>query len=131
MMSCDISQSGIQQLWSSLHSNDKPLVNYLSSFYDELLSKWHSEYSWASQVFPDPLGMLSCVFSEGVESLHPPLVQCLNVAIQAAAQPLKTLIQLRQVSISVFSTAYLRDRGPLSLQCYIFFEVGLGRSQNL
>ena len=87
----------IEQLWSNLHSPDKPLSDYLSSFYDELLSKWHSEFSWASQVFPDPLGMLSCVFSEGVESLHPPLSQCLSVAIQAAPQPLNTLLQLREV----------------------------------
>ena len=87
----------IEQLWTSLHSPDKPLLDYLSSFYDELLSKWHSEFSWASQVFPDPLGMLSCVFSEGVESLHPPLAQCLSVAIQAAPQPLTTLLQLREV----------------------------------
>ena len=91
----------IQQLWTSLHSPDKPLVEYLSSFYDELLSMWHSEYSQASQVFPDPLGMLSCVFSEGVESLHPPLAQCLNITIQAATQPLKTLLQLREVCVYV------------------------------
>lgn len=97
MIVFSVFQYVIEQLWSSLHSPDKPLLDYLSSFYDELLSKWHSEFSWASQVFPDPLGMLSCVFSEGVESLHPPLAQCLNVATQAAAQPLTTLLQLREV----------------------------------
>ena len=32
---------------------------------------------------------------------------------------------------SVFSPGYLRDRGPLSLQCRFAFEVGLGWSQNL
>ena len=33
--------------------------------------------------------------------------------------------------LSVFSPAYTRDRGPLSLQCWFVFEVGLGWSQNL
>ena len=89
----------IEELWSSLHSPNKPLTDYLSSFYDELLAKWHNEFSWAGQVFPDPLGMLSCVFSEGVESLHPPLAQCLNIAIQAAPQPLTTLHLLREVCV--------------------------------
>ena len=110
-------QSGIQQLWTSLHSPDKPLLDYLSSFYDELLSKWHGEYSWASQVFPDPLAMLSCVFSEGVESLHPPLSQCLNVAIQAAPQPLTTLLQLRQVPLNTI----LQPNAGRSQSCCSFF----------
>ena len=30
-------------MWSSLHDPAKPLLDYLASFYDELLAQWYSE----------------------------------------------------------------------------------------
>lgn len=39
-------QGSILHLWSSLQSSTSPLTSYLSTFYDELLSKWHAEVEW-------------------------------------------------------------------------------------
>lgn len=87
----------IGRLWC--YDITKPLLPSLSHFYDELLSKWHSEYSWCSQVFPDaPVSTLGMLFCQALEGLDPPLATCLTRAVETSYNPLETFAELRQAA---------------------------------
>ncbi|KAL5483724.1 hypothetical protein EMCRGX_G020132 [Ephydatia muelleri] len=87
----------IGHLW--FHDTTMPFLPSLSHFYDELLSKWHSEYSWCSEVFPDEaVSTLSMLFCQSLEGLGPPLSSCLARAVETSTNPLETFAELRQAA---------------------------------
>lgn len=86
----------IGRLWS--YDITKPLLPSLSQFYDELLSKWYSEYSWCSQVFPDPQSTVSVLFCQALEALDPPLDTCLGRAVETSTNPLESFAEFRQAA---------------------------------
>ena len=62
------------------------------------LSHSPPQYAWCSQVFPDPLDLLSVLFAQSLESLEPPLARCLQAALQGQGGPLAVLTDARQVN---------------------------------
>ncbi|CAI8022797.1 Conserved oligomeric Golgi complex subunit 7, partial [Geodia barretti] len=90
-------KTALVEIWTSLHDPAKSLMSYLPSFYDELLSRWHSEYTWCSQVFSDPLDLLSQLFSGALESLESQISRCLQASLQSSS--LSTLTDARQQAL--------------------------------
>jgi len=65
-----------------------------------------SQYSWCSQVFLDPLSMLSSLFAQSLDALRPPLGTCVQSAVKGSSNSLTTLMELRQVhSVMAHSVA--------------------------
>ena len=92
-----ILQNYIQKLWSALQDPENPLIDVLSKFYNELLSKWTVELNWCNEVFSSPLMMLGSLFGESLNSLSPPLNHCLHSDVHRSQTPILTLINLRNV----------------------------------
>ncbi|XP_064395035.1 conserved oligomeric Golgi complex subunit 7-like [Halichondria panicea] len=89
-------KASIHELWTEQQDNKRPLSGTVSCFYDELLTKWRKEFSWCSQVFPEPLPLLSVVFAQGLDSV--PLGRCL-ATVEGQRDGLNMLIELRQASM--------------------------------
>lgn len=70
------SQGSVLELWTSLHSPSKPLLSYLSTFYDELLDKWHTEVGHCTSVSTASI-MLSCSLAGVSKSLWSHWTSCL------------------------------------------------------
>ena len=66
--------------------------------------QWYSlplsfQLSWCSQVFPDPLLILSSLFSQALDTLDPPLTPSLHSALRGTDNPLASLTDLRQAAL--------------------------------
>ena len=55
------------------------------------------QYTWCSQVFTDPVDLLSVMFTQSLEALDPPLSRSLQAAVQGVTNPLTMLTDARQV----------------------------------
>lgn len=89
----------ILQMWSDLCQSGNPLEQYLSTFFDELLTLWHKECMWSQEVFTSPLVLLSSLFTSSLMSLDPPMSKAIQSSIQHQGEnALSILISLRQSS---------------------------------
>ncbi|XP_014785708.1 conserved oligomeric Golgi complex subunit 7 isoform X1 [Octopus bimaculoides] len=88
--------------WKSIldTNSDDTFLEWLTAFYDHLLSTWHGQIKWCSQVFRDPVPILCDLFTEVIKDLDPSLDDCLAVYIdeQGSNVTLISLINLKQVS---------------------------------
>lgn len=76
---------------------DDTLKEWLTEYYDQLLSTWHAEMKWCKQVFSDPLPIVCDLIKETLESLDPPLHSCVNLYTQHR-DTLTGLIELKQIT---------------------------------
>ena len=74
------------------------MLDWLSLFYNGLLSTWHSELTWCSQVFANPGTVLCLLMSQTLNHLEPPFSVCVKEFVRDEAYPLQQLIDLKQVS---------------------------------
>ena len=112
---------------TSFYQSGKQKYGYAMTWV-HLFVSFFSQYSWCQQVFPEPLNMLGKLFSESLETLNPPLNQCLHSSVHRSQSPIDTLIDLRKVCcIRSFSSNSLTI--SLSLfQCVLRFVKQLGSS---
>ncbi|XP_048587068.1 conserved oligomeric Golgi complex subunit 7 isoform X2 [Nematostella vectensis] len=90
----------LQQAWNNTRTEDpnRPMVDWLATFYDVILSTWHTEVTWCSQVFPEPGTVLCVLLTQALTHLTPSLPQCITEYIKDDDNVLVRLIELRQVS---------------------------------
>ncbi|XP_071838113.1 conserved oligomeric Golgi complex subunit 7-like isoform X2 [Apostichopus japonicus] len=87
----------LQAQWQQLQqdSQQKPLVDWLPNFTDNLISIWHQEIKWCEQVFPDPVEVVSELLTQTINGLQPSLPSLIDTALQG--NPLPVLLEIRQI----------------------------------
>lgn len=77
---------------------EETFSDWISNFHDILLSTWHSQMSWCSQVFLDlPTVQILCeLIVDVLSSLDPSLSFCIEIAFREHSCPLLYLIDLKQ-----------------------------------
>jgi hypothetical protein len=78
---------------------DDTLIEWLSEFYDLLLTTWHTQIKWCCQVFEEPVQIVCDLLTETLKGLDPSLPQTIVEYLQNGENTLLCLIELKQVSI--------------------------------
>ncbi|XP_071798393.1 conserved oligomeric Golgi complex subunit 7-like [Asterias amurensis] len=110
-------KSSLLQQWQTLQGDnlDKPLAEWLPTFYDTLLSTWHKEIQWCEQVFPEAVRVVSELLTQTLSGLQPSLPACMDTALQDNTLP--NLLELRQIVmrfIKNLESAILETAGSIS-----------------
>ncbi|ESO86524.1 hypothetical protein LOTGIDRAFT_194952 [Lottia gigantea] len=77
---------------------DETTIEWLTELYDLLLSTWHSQINWCSQVFKDPVPIVCDLISESLTSLDPPILTCISGLISTRGDTLSTLTELKKIT---------------------------------
>ncbi|XP_012718590.2 conserved oligomeric Golgi complex subunit 7 [Fundulus heteroclitus] len=87
-------------MWQDLSQSELSLNQQLSEFYDTLLSTWHSQVQWSSQVFKNPYEVVTVLLIQTLGAMVPSIPVCLSSAMERAAQEqrLDTLLELHQTA---------------------------------
>ena len=95
-------QSKLLQSWKDIREEDpsQTMLDWLSIFYNGLLSTWYSEHTWCSQVFVNPGTVLCLLLSQTLNHLEPPFSVCVKEFVRDESYPLQQLIDLKQVSVA-------------------------------
>ncbi|KAM8836758.1 conserved oligomeric Golgi complex subunit 7 [Spinachia spinachia] len=87
-------------MWQDLSQSELSLNQQLSEFYDTLLSSWHSQRQWSSQVFKNPYEVVTVLLIQTLGAMVPSIPVCLSSAVERAAQEqrLDTLLELHHTT---------------------------------
>ncbi|XP_015230645.1 PREDICTED: conserved oligomeric Golgi complex subunit 7 [Cyprinodon variegatus] len=87
-------------IWQDLSQSELSLNQQLSEFYDTLLSTWHAQVQWSSQVFKNPYEVVTVLLIQTLGAMVPSIPVCLSTAVERAAQEqrLDTLLELHQTT---------------------------------
>uniref|UniRef100_A0A8D3BTJ0 Conserved oligomeric Golgi complex subunit 7 n=1 Tax=Scophthalmus maximus TaxID=52904 RepID=A0A8D3BTJ0_SCOMX len=87
-------------IWQDLSQSELSLKQQLSDFYDTLLSTWHTQLQWSSQVFKNPYEVVTVLLIQTLGAMVPSIAVCLSSAMERAAQEqcLDTLLELHQTT---------------------------------
>lgn len=87
-------------MWQDLSQSELSLNQQLSEFYDTLLSTWHSQLQWSSQVFKNPYEVVTVLLIQTLGAMVPSIPVCLGTAMERAAQEqrLDTLLELHHTT---------------------------------
>uniref|UniRef100_A0A8C6PFW3 Conserved oligomeric Golgi complex subunit 7 n=1 Tax=Nothobranchius furzeri TaxID=105023 RepID=A0A8C6PFW3_NOTFU len=87
-------------VWRDLSQTELALNQWLSEFYDTLLSTWHSQVQWSSQVFKNPYEVVTVLLIQTLGAMVPSIPVCLSTAMDRAApeERLDTLLELHQTT---------------------------------
>ncbi|XP_041818486.1 conserved oligomeric Golgi complex subunit 7 [Chelmon rostratus] len=87
-------------MWQDLSQSELSLNQQLSEFYDTLLSSWHSQLQWSSQVFKNPYEVVTVLLIQTLGAMVPSIPVCLSTAVERAAQEqrLDTLLELHHTT---------------------------------
>lgn len=87
-------------MWQDLSQSELSLNQQLSEFYDTLLSTWHTQLQWSSQVFKNPYEVVTVLLIQTLGAMVPSIPVCLNTAMDRAAQEqrLDTLLELNHTT---------------------------------
>lgn len=87
-------------IWQDLSQSELSLNQQLSEFYDTLLSTWHSQLQWSSQVFKNPYEVVTVLLIQTLGAMVPSIPVCLSTAMERAAQEqrLDTLLELHHTT---------------------------------
>lgn len=87
-------------VWQDLSQSELSLNQQLAEFYDTLLSAWHAQLQWSSQVFKNPDEVVTVLLIQTLGALVPSIPVCLSTAMERAAQEqrLDTLLELHQTT---------------------------------
>ncbi|RUS78612.1 hypothetical protein EGW08_013618 [Elysia chlorotica] len=111
------------QSWKSIWAADKSKAA-LSELYDLLLSTWHTQVKWSSQVFEDPVNIVLELLTQTLATLDPTLSTVFAELVAKGEHTLNILIELKQIS----------DRCVKSLEAAVDSHVqgaGLNCSKNI
>ncbi|XP_044193436.1 conserved oligomeric Golgi complex subunit 7 [Thunnus albacares] len=87
-------------MWQDLSQSELSLNQQLSEFYDTLLSTWHAQLQWSSQVFKNPYEVVTVLLIQTLGAMVPSIPVCLSTAMDRAAQEqrLDTLLELNHTT---------------------------------
>uniref|UniRef100_A0A671WGS4 Conserved oligomeric Golgi complex subunit 7 n=1 Tax=Sparus aurata TaxID=8175 RepID=A0A671WGS4_SPAAU len=87
-------------MWQDLSQSELSLNQQLSEFYDTLISTWHSQLQWSSQVFKNPYEVVTVLLIQTLGAMVPSIPVCLSTALERTAQEqrLDTLLELHQTT---------------------------------
>ncbi|XP_005810284.1 conserved oligomeric Golgi complex subunit 7 [Xiphophorus maculatus] len=87
-------------IWQDLSQSELSLNQQLSEFYDTLLSTWHAQVQWSSQVFKNPYEVVTVLLIQTLGAMVPSIPVCLSSAMERAAQEqrLDSLLELHQTT---------------------------------
>lgn len=87
-------------LWQDLSQSELSLNQQLSEFYDTLLSTWHAQLQWSSQVFKNPYEVVTVLLIQTLGAMVPSIPVCLGAAVERSAQEqrLDTLLELHHTA---------------------------------
>ncbi|KAM9424030.1 conserved oligomeric Golgi complex subunit 7 [Pholidichthys leucotaenia] len=87
-------------VWQELSQSELSLNQQLSEFYDTLLSTWHAQIQWSSQVFKNPYEVVTVLLIQTLGAMVPSIPVSLSTAMERAAQEqrLDTLLELHQTT---------------------------------
>ncbi|KAJ8399798.1 hypothetical protein AAFF_G00405280 [Aldrovandia affinis] len=87
-------------VWQDLCQSELSLSKQLAEFYDTLLSTWHSQLQWSSQVFKNPYEVVTVLLIQTLGAMVPSIPVCLSAAMECAQQEdkLETLLDLHQTA---------------------------------
>jgi len=89
------------KIWNELREENptSDFTQWLSKFYDILLSLWHKEIVWCSQVFQDPVSVLGSLMVQILSQLEPPISECIRrKSANEDDVELSLLIQVKEIS---------------------------------
>lgn len=91
----------LQKTWSEVRTEDpnRSMLEWLSTFYDVILSTWHTEVTWCGQVFSDPGTVLCTLITQTLTHLDPSLSSCITEFVKNESNIIEKLIELRQVTL--------------------------------
>ncbi|GAB6032203.1 Golgi transport complex subunit 7 [Chamberlinius hualienensis] len=94
-------KSLLLQKWKDVIETDseQTLLNWFTVYYDNLLSHWHTQMKWFTQVFPDltAVDVLCGVIADTLNNLDPSIPSLINKAVNTQEEPLTILADLIQV----------------------------------
>ncbi|CAN9509110.1 unnamed protein product [Ophioblennius macclurei] len=87
-------------IWQDLSQSELGLNQQLAEFYDTLLSTWHTQLQWSSQVFKNPYEVVTVLLIQTLGAMVPSIPVCLSSSMERAAQEqrLDTLLELHQTA---------------------------------
>ncbi|XP_041672394.1 conserved oligomeric Golgi complex subunit 7 [Cheilinus undulatus] len=87
-------------MWQDLSQSELGLNQQLSEFYDTLLSTWHAQLQWSSQVFKNPYEVVTVLLIQTLGAMVPSIPVCLSAAVERSAQEqrLDTLLELHHTA---------------------------------
>ncbi|MED6270796.1 Golgi transport complex subunit 7 [Characodon lateralis] len=87
-------------IWQDLSQSELSLNQQLSEYYDTLLSTWHAQVQWSSQVFKNPYEIVTVLLIQTLGAMVPSIPVCLSTAMERASQEqsLDTLLELHQTT---------------------------------
>ncbi|XP_056286048.1 conserved oligomeric Golgi complex subunit 7 [Pseudoliparis swirei] len=88
------------RMWQDISQSELSLNQQLSEFYDTLLSSWHTQLQWSSQVFKNPYEVVTVLLIQTLGAMVPSIPVCLSSAVERAAQErrLDTLLELHHAT---------------------------------
>uniref|UniRef100_A0A8C5RAM3 Conserved oligomeric Golgi complex subunit 7 n=1 Tax=Leptobrachium leishanense TaxID=445787 RepID=A0A8C5RAM3_9ANUR len=87
--------------WQELCQTEMPLDRHLTEFYDTLLSTWHTQLQWVSQVFKKPHEVVTVLLIQTLGAMVPSIPVCLRTDMERASPEIKlsTLLELYQSTV--------------------------------
>ncbi|KAM8961456.1 conserved oligomeric Golgi complex subunit 7 [Pelodytes ibericus] len=88
-------------IWQELCQAEMPLDHQLIEFYDTLLSTWHTQLQWVSQVFKKPHEVVTVLLIQTLAAMVPSIPICLSNAMERAGpeSKLSSLLELYQSTV--------------------------------
>ncbi|XP_058478023.1 conserved oligomeric Golgi complex subunit 7 [Solea solea] len=89
-------------IWQDLTQSELSLNQQLSEFYDTLVSTWHTQLQWSSQVFKNPYEVVTVLLIQTLGAMVPSISLCLSTTMERTGQEqrLNTLLELYQTTSS-------------------------------
>ncbi|KAG7507777.1 conserved oligomeric Golgi complex subunit 7 [Solea senegalensis] len=89
-------------IWQDLTQSELSLNQQLSEFYDTLVSTWHTQLQWSSQVFKNPYEVVTVLLIQTLGAMVPSISLCLSTTMERTGQEqrLDTLLELYQTTSS-------------------------------
>lgn len=93
-------KSTLLQEWKNIldSNSEESVVEWLNQLYDHLLSTWHTQIKWCSQIFGDALPIVCQLITDTLGALDPPLYECFHNYITEHGDTLIALTDLKQIT---------------------------------
>ncbi|XP_061561963.1 conserved oligomeric Golgi complex subunit 7 [Phycodurus eques] len=90
-------------MWQDLSQSELSLNQQFSEIYDTLLSTWHAQLQWCSQVFKNPYEVVTVLLIQTLGSMVPSIAVCLKTAMDRAPQEqrLDVLLELNHTTLTL------------------------------
>lgn len=88
-------KSLLSDQWKNVRSADpdENILDWMTSFYDILISNWHIQMKWCSHVFTSPVEVVLDLLEDTLASLDPSFTQCISEELQEISNPLKRITE--------------------------------------